>query len=323
MNQPREIVKLGVIGVGVMGKNHARVATSNPKSKFVGVYDPNETAGLAVANQFDAAYYSDIDSMVNDCDAIVIASPTTTHFDIAKKVIQAKVHCLIEKPISVEVSEGEELIRLAEQNSVALQVGHVERYNPVYSELKKILEGEEVLAMRASRLSYNTTRANDVDVVLDLMIHDIDTVNALAGGVQVVSAIGESFRSASNDYVSAILKSESGTIIDITASKVSQTKQRVLSLSCANSFINVDYLRKEIDIVRHSASRYITEDESVQYRHESFLEKVFVPNVEPLMAEHLDFIGAILGGKNPLVDGHAGVSALKLAKEIQQCSTNS
>lgn len=318
MKEVQKQLKVGVVGTGSMGKNHVRVACSNPLIDCIGVFDPNATAGRGVSTAYDIQYFSELSKMLEVVDAIIIASPTTTHFDVAKQALNQGKHCLIEKPITVTVAEAEELIAIAEENSLTIVVGHVERYNPVFPELMKILENEEILSVKANRLSYNVSRANDVDVILDLMIHDLDTLNIMLGGnLEVVSAVGGQFHSVKNDYVAALLKAPNGTIVDVTASKVSQTKLRQLVISCSDSFVTVDYLRKEIEINRHAVSNYVNDELNLQYKHESLVERVFVPNLEPLKAEHTDFAEAILENKAPLVSGYEGLEVLKLALAIQ------
>jgi len=318
MNKTSRTIRVGVVGAGNMGKNHVRVAVSNPQMECIGLFDPNETIGRAIAKQFGTKYYQDYKKLLSEVDAIIIASPTTTHFEMARVAIENKKHCLIEKPITVSVEEGESLLLLAKKMGVIIQVGHVERYNPVYAELVKILENEEILAIKASRLSYNVSRANDVDVVLDLMIHDLDTINQLLGGeLEVKGAVSGCFLSKTSDYVSAIFKAKNGTIAEVTSSKVSQTKYRSLTISCSDCFIKVDYLRKEIEINRHAVSKYVNDEHNVKYKHESLVERVYVPNSEPLMAEHADFSESVISQREPLVSGYAGLEALKLAVKVQ------
>ncbi len=323
MNQSTKVIRVGVVGAGNMGKNHVRVAVSNPLMECVGLFDPNETIGRSVANQYGTRYFAKYEKLLAEVDAIIIASPTTTHFSMAQNALEKGKHCLIEKPITVAVKEGEELVKLAKEKGVIIQVGHVERYNPVYAELVKILENEEILAVKASRLSYNVSRANDVDVVLDLMIHDLDTINQLLGGdLEVEGAVSGRFLSPTSDYVSAVLRAGNGSIAEITASKVSQTKYRSLTVSCSDCYIRVDYLRKEIEINRHAVSKYVNDEHNVKYKHESLVERVYVPNSEPLMAEHVDFAECILFNREPLVSGFGGLEALKLAEKVQNFSRN-
>lgn len=318
MNKPSRTVRVGIIGAGSMGRNHVRIASTHPVIDCVGLFDPNETVGREVANLFGVDYFSELRDLFDHCDAVVIASPTSSHFEIAKEAIAVGKDCLIEKPITVSVEEGEELIQLSEKAGTIIQVGHVERYNPVFSELRKIVNQEDVLAINSSRLSYNVSRANDVDVILDLMIHDLDAVNQILGGdLEVVGAVGGSFHSPNFDHVSAELVSPNGSIATVIASKVSQTKYRMLNISCSDCYIKVDFLRKEIEINRRAAGRYISDLQDVTYKQEYLVERVFVPNVEPLMAEHSNFIESILEKKEPLVTAYHGVEALRLAKKIQ------
>ena len=319
MNKPSRTVRIGIVGAGSMGRNHVRIASTHPMIVCAGVFDPNEIVGRDVANVFGVDYFSDLESLLDNCDAIVIASPTSYHFDTAKAAIAVGKHCLIEKPITVTVEEGEELIRLSEEAGTIIRVGHVERYNPVFSELRKIVAQEDVLAINSSRLSYNVSRANDVDVVLDLMIHDLDAVNQILGGkLEVVGANGGCFHSPNYDHVSAELLAPNGSVATIIASKVSQTKYRMLNISCSDCYIKVDFLRKEIEINRRAAGRYISDLQDVTYKQEYLVERVFVPNIEPLMAEHSNFVESIIEEKEPLVTAYHGVDALRLAIKIQQ-----
>jgi len=319
MNFPLQTLRIGIIGAGSMGRNHTRVAVANPQVECKGIFDPNEKIGVDVAIEYGCRYFPDFTEFLDSIDAVVISSPTVTHFSIAKEALLAGKHCLIEKPITVSVSEAQELKALAEKQKLIVCVGHVERYNPVFAELQKILENKDVLAIKVNRLSYNTNRANDVDVVLDLMIHDIDNVNKLlTEKLDIIGAVGGNFHSTNLDYVTTIIKTASGIVCDITASKASQTKQRTLQISCADCFIHVDFLHKEIEVKRHSQGSYVTENSDVKYRQEHLVERVLVPNVEPLMAEHTDFVEAILNKRAPKVTAQDAIEALKLAIEVQE-----
>lgn len=324
MNKPSKTVRIGIVGTGSMGRNHVRIASSHPVIDCIGVYDPNETVGREVANIFGVDYFDKLEELLDMVDGIVIASPTSCHFETAKTAIEMGKHCLIEKPITVTVEEGEELIRMSQEFGTVIQIGHVERYNPVFTELKKIVDQEDILAIHSNRLSYNVSRANDVDVVLDLMIHDLDAINQILGGnLEVVGANGGCFHSPNFDHVSAELMAPNGSVATVIASKVSQTKYRMLNISCSDCYIKVDFLRKEIEINRRAVGRYISDLQEVTYKQEYLVERVFVPNVEPLMAEHTNFVESILEDKEPMVTAYHGVEALRLAKKIQSLVENS
>ncbi|GLP96741.1 Gfo/Idh/MocA family protein [Paraferrimonas sedimenticola] len=319
MNKANKEVRVGIVGVGAMGKNHVRVATSHPMTQCVGVFDPNEVAGREIARLHRCQYFSDYATMLDAVDAVIIASPTSTHFEMGMAALEKGVHCLIEKPIAVDVEEATKLYQTAREKELTLAVGHVERYNPVFPELMKILESETLLSVNVNRLSFNLSRANDVDVVLDLMIHDLDVVNQMLGGkVAVTGAAGNAFRGHTSDYVTALLRGQSGAIAQITASKISQTKHRMMTISCVDSFIRVDFLRKEIEITRHHVGKYISDKDNVRFKHEALVERVWVPNVEPLFAELSDFAESILENRVPKVCGYAGIEALSLAKGVQE-----
>jgi predicted dehydrogenase len=319
MNLPLKTLRIGIVGAGSMGRNHTRVAVANPQVECISIFEPNENVGVDVATEYNCCYFSDFNEFLSTVDAVIISSPTTSHFSIAKKALLADKHCLIEKPITVEVDDAKELKAIAEERNLVICVGHIERYNPVYAELHKIIENKEVLGIKANRLSYNINRANDVDVVLDLMIHDIDNVNKLLPEkLDIIGAVGGNFHSTNLDYVTAILKTEKGIVCDITASKASQTKQRTLQISCVDCFINVDFLHKEIEVKRHAQDSYVTENSGVKYKQEYLIERVLVPNVEPLMAEHTDFVEAIVNERTPKVTAQDAIEALILALEVQK-----
>ena len=173
-------VRVGVIGIGNMGWHHARVLSLLRDAELVGVADPDETRGRLAVEQFNCRWFPDYTALLSEVEAVCIAVPTLLHHRVGMACLQAGLHVLIEKPIAANQEEAAELIQAAERASKLLQVGHIERFNPAFRELLKVVAGEEIVVLEARRHSPNPDRANDVSVVLDLMIHDIDLVLELA-----------------------------------------------------------------------------------------------------------------------------------------------
>lgn len=309
---------VGVVGLGSMGNNHVRVASNNPYVEKVYAYDKDSERLKSLQEKYDCLAANSFEELVGNVDVVVVATSTLSHYEIALQAISAGKHCLIEKPITSKVSEALNIKKKAEEAGVIVLIGHVERYNPVFNELSKILDNEKILAVKSQRLSYNLSRANDVSVVLDLMIHDIDAVTKIANSrLEVVSVAGGEYRSPNLDYVVALMKDGDGVTYDLTASKISQTRVRNLFVSCENCFIEADYLKKQIQIFRHASGKYLESLQKIGYKHEALVEKVFVPNVEPLMSEHNDLYKSIINGSQPKVSIDDGIRSLELCHAVE------
>lgn len=307
-------LKMGVIGVGNMGRHHARVLSLLKDIELVGVCDSNFATGLEIASQYRTHFYENYTELLPHVDAVCIAVPTKLHHEVGVKCLEAGVHILIEKPIAASIAEAESLVNLAAQTGCILQVGHIERFNPAFRELSKVIQTEEILALEARRLSPYSNRANDVSVVLDLMIHDIDLLLELSASPVVrLTASGSVSADSSNlDYVTAHLGFANGVIATLTASKVTHRKIRCLSAHCKKSLIETDFLKNEILVHRH-----IQEEQSL-YKKDGITEKVYTNNIEPIYAEIEHFVNCIRGGERPSVGGEQALKALRLASLIEQ-----
>ena len=307
-------LKMGVIGVGNMGRHHARVLSLLKDIELVGVCDSNFATGIEIASQYRTHFYENYTDLLPHVDAVCIAVPTKLHHEVGVKCLEAGVHILIEKPIAASIAEAESLVNLAAETGCILQVGHIERFNPAFRELSKVIQTEEILALEARRLSPYSNRANDVSVVLDLMIHDIDLLLELSASPVVrLTASGSVSDDSSNlDYVTAHLGFANGVIATLTASKVTHRKIRCLSAHCKKSLIETDFLKNEILVHRH-----IQEKQSL-YKKDGITEKVYTDNIEPIYAEIEHFVNCIRGGERPSVGGEQALKALRLASSIEQ-----
>jgi virulence factor len=313
-------IRIGVIGVGNMGQHHARVLSLLKDVELVGISDINVERGLDTASKYRVRFFEDYRDLLSYVDAVCVAVPTRLHHAVGLTCLQAGVHVLIEKPIAASIIEAESLVNAAAESHCILQVGHIERFNPAFQELSKVLKTEELLALEAHRMSPYTDRANDVSVVLDLMIHDIDLLLELAGApVAKLTASGSrASDSGYLDYVTAILGFANGIVATLTASKVTHRKIRTIAAHCKNSLTEADFLNNEILIHRQTTANYLTEYGQVLYRQDGLIEKVYTSNIEPLHAELEHFVNCVRGGNQPSVGGEQALKALRLASLIEQ-----
>ncbi|NCS23895.1 MAG: Gfo/Idh/MocA family oxidoreductase [Microcystis aeruginosa BS13-02] len=314
-------IKVGVIGVGNMGQHHSRILSLLKDVEFVGVADVNVEKGLETASKYRVRFFENYLDLLSRVDAVCIAVPTRLHHRVGMDCLQGGVHTLIEKPIAASISEAESLVNAAADHDCILQVGHIERFNPAFQELSKVLKTEEILAIESHRMSPYSQRANDVSVVLDLMIHDIDLILELVAA-PVVKLTASGSRAATDsgylDYVTATLGFSNGVVANLTASKVTHRKIRRLAAHCKNSLTEADFLNNEILIHRQTTANYSTDYGQVLYRQDGLIEKVYTSNIEPLHAELEHFVHCVRGGDQPSVGGEQALKALRLASLIEQ-----
>ena len=318
-NQSRPI-RIGVIGVGNMGQHHTRVLTMLKDVELVGVSDINIERGLEIASKYRVRFFENYLDLIPYVDAMCIAVPTRGHYQVGLDCLQLGVHALIEKPIAASITEAEYLVNAAAESKCILQVGHIERFNPAFQELSKVMKTEKLLALEAHRMSPYSQRANDVSVVLDLMIHDIDLLLELAGSsvVKLTASGSQGSNSHNLDYVTATLGFANGTIATLTASKITHRKIRRIAAHCKNSLTEADFLNNEILIHRQTTANYTTDYGQVLYRQDGLIEKVYTSKIEPLHAELEHFVNCVRGGEKPSVGGEQALKALRLAREIER-----
>ena len=319
-----DIVRIGVVGVGRMGQRHCRVFSNLRKTQLVGVHDQSVDIGNRVAKQFEVEYFPDLDQLLDKVDAVVLATPTPTHFEQAMKCLNRCVHILIEKPITETLEQAEKLVSLAESQKLIVQVGHIERFNPAYMELKNVLDELRPMAITLNRLSPYQGSNKDVDVVLDLMIHDTNLVLDLVGSFpEKISALGLTVYSGTVDHAIAQLFFKGGPILSMTASRVTEEKVRKIDVTCREAYIECDLLAKSILAHRSTIGEYINaQKRGVKYRQESIVERINVPNFEPLFLELQHFAECVLENKPTFVSARDGYMALKLAVQIRDMILN-
>lgn len=301
-------LKCAVIGAGYLGKFHAQKYLSLADCDLVAVVDVNELAAKKVAVANGAKALTDYRSLLGQVDAVSIVVPTSLHHSVSCDFLKAGTHVLVEKPMTVTVAEADELIALAKKHGVILQVGHLERFNPAILGMDK---AEKPLFIEAHRLSLFNPRANDVSVVLDLMIHDIDIILALIDSeIERIDASGTAVLTQGTDIANARLKFKNGCVANVTASRISMKMERKMRMFRPHSYISVDFQNKVLTQHQTGNTEMYPGVPKIVSQ-----ESVF-ENGDALMEEIKHFVACIDTGKNPLVSGKAGRRALLTAIEI-------
>lgn len=310
-------LRVGVIGVGVMGERHARVYSSLRHARLIGVSDRDAVRGKAVAEQYETRYFEDRRRLLKEVDAVNIVTTTPSHFNLTMEALENDVHVLVEKPLTETIEQGEQLVEEAERRGLILQVGHIERFNPAYIELKNVTEGMRIVAVNVRRLSPFDLSNTDVDVIRDLMIHDLDLVADLAGtDLEGINAWGRSISTGAIDHAVANLSFRDGPIATLFASRITEQKVRHMEVITEGAYIEADLLSKSILVHRRTLPEYLDGNHLTKYRQESIIERIYVPMAEPLMLELRHFVECVLEGKPSNVPGRDGLYALQLAQSV-------
>jgi len=312
-------LRVGVIGTGMMGQRHCRIYSTLRRAQLVGVCDANPAAGNRVARQYDVTFYETLEDLLTNVDAVSLAAPTPAHFELAMRCLAHGVHVLIEKPITETLEQAETLATAAEASGLVVQIGHIERFNPTYIELKHVLEGMTLLAVNLRRLSPFEGSNKDVDVVLDLMIHDIDLALDLMGQEPTsVAAYGLTAFSGAIDHATVQLGYDSGPLLTLTASRVTEQKIRSIDVTAMKAYVEGDLLNKSVLVHRRTVGEYLNQNhQGTKYRQESIVERIYVPMAEPLLLELQSFVENILENKPSSIPARDGLKTLRLATLIQ------
>lgn len=303
--------KVAVIGVGHLGKFHAQKYASLPDCELVAVVDIDAGAAARAARENDCRAYTDYREVLGHVDAVSIVVPARWHFSIARDALLAGAHVLVEKPIATRVEDAEELVRLAETRERVLQVGHLERFNPALLALSGRLK--HPLFIESYRIAPYNPRGTDVNVVLDLMIHDIDLILQLVGSpVERVDASGAAVLTNDADIANARIRFQGGCVANVTASRVGTKSETKLRIFQPDAYLSVDLGTKRLRVRRKSDAPSNTGPPSIDSEDLSF---------EPgdaLLTEISHFLDCIASGQTPLVSGIVGQRALKTAIEISR-----
>jgi len=302
-------LKCAVIGAGYLGKFHAEKYASLKDCELVAVVDINAEAAQQVADKHGAVAMTDYRELLGHVDAVSVVVPTSFHHAVSKDFLQAGAHVLVEKPITVTVEEADELIELANKHNVILQVGHLERFNPAVRGLETL--HEKPLFIESHRLSPFNPRANDVSVVLDLMIHDIDIILALVDSeVEKIDASGTAVLTQGTDIANARITFKNGCVANVTASRISLKMERKMRMFRPSSYISVDFQNRVL--IKHKTG----DKQMFPGIPEIVTEESVFESGDALLEEIKHFVNCIQTGDNPLVPGEAGRKALATAIEI-------
>lgn len=310
-----EAVRVAVIGVGGMGANHARVLASMKGVELVAVVDADLVRAQSIADAYDCEAVGSVDDLP-DVDACCVAVPSSLHCDVAVPLLLAGIDCLIEKPLATTPDDCRALIGAAKSGGSKILVGHIERFNPAVRELQSIVDPADILSVSARRMSAVSGRISDVDVVLDLMVHDLDIVLGVTGSpITDIAARGIDGPHGS-DHVVALLSLASGGLASLTASRITQNKIRHLEVTTKDQFFVIDYPSQELHIYRQGR---IASTGSIDERYtlDVNTEKVLVRRVEPLAEELSHFIDVVRGNTEPAITGQAALEALESVWAIQ------
>jgi len=305
---------LAVLGAGVMGSNHGRIAATLHGVELTHVVDADIDRAKGLAAAHGAVALTDVEDIIGRVDAAVIALPTALHAPIAEHLLDAGIHCLVEKPIAGSLEDADRILAAARRSGATLMVGHVERFNPAVLELDNLLE--DVVHIEASRMGPFSARVSD-GIVLDLMVHDLDLVCSIARSeVETIYATSQHRRSESEDLACALLVFRNGITANLTASRLGQQKIRQLMITQAESFVTADLLRVDVTVNRVSHSEYVG-DGGARYRQSGIVEIPMLEHRgEPLALELREFVDAFSAGRAPRVTGDDGRTALDLALRV-------
>ena len=295
-------VKVGVAGVGHMGKEHARIYAEMAEAELVGVHDSNPETARKIAAKCRTRAFPSLEEMVKAVDAASIVTPTMTHLAIAEPFLRRGKHVLVEKPMAMDTAEARKLVDLAEKHGAKLAVGHVERFNPVLAALEERLGRPRFI--EAHRLSPYPGRSTDIGVVMDLMIHDLEIIlHLVRSPVTSVDAVGVPVLSKGEDIANARIRFANGCVANLTTSRISPEKLRKIRVFQDDAYLSLDYMKQEGEIYKRLEGK-ITRD------------KIPVMKGEPLKNQLAEFLQNVRENTDPRVAGAHGFEALKLASQI-------
>jgi predicted dehydrogenase len=306
-----EKTRVAVVGAGHLGRFHAQKFSQMGNCQFVGVCDIDPARAEQIAKEVGSDFFSEYKNLIGQVDAVMIATPTTTHFEVAKFFLENGIHVLIEKPLTATVAEGEVLCAIAKKNKLVLQVGHVERFNPALVAAKDQLGIP--LFIEVHRLAPFKPRSIDVDVVLDLMIHDLDVVMSLVKSpIKSISAVGTPVLTKTFDIANVRLEFESKAVANLTASRVSLNATRKFRVFQKAQYLSIDFGSGEVHLTTKTGEWVPGEDPPLT------IESWNLEKGDALMAEDSAFLAAVRGEAPCLVTGEDGLNALKVAELIRE-----
>ncbi len=317
-------IRVAVIGAGMMGKNHLKTYKSLPGFDLVGVYDIFSDAANAAAETFGIKAFSSMEEVAANVDAVSVVTTSVTHCNVGQFFLNHGIHCLMEKPLACSEEECQILIDAAKKNNVTLLVGHIEQFNPAVEQMHKILsDSSRIRSITAQRMSAASGRITDVDVSMDLMIHDIEVVQSLVQSpvakVQA-SAVKTADQPDGKNYITALIEFENGVTANLTASRITQARVRTLTVTTDTNYIDMDFINQSINVHTQGRMPYVNQEEIPEWMHyglKGSVEQLFIPTNQPLSAELSHFGACIRGEATPRITGEKALDALKVIWEVE------
>lgn len=318
-------IKVAVIGAGMMGKNHMKTYKSLNGVELVGVYDIFPEAAKAAADTFGIRAFSSMEEVAENVDAVSVVTTSVTHADVGEFFLNKGIHCMMEKPLACTEEECQRLISAADKNNVVLLVGHIERFNPAVEQMGKLLsDTSKIRSLTAQRMSAASGRITDVDVSMDLMIHDVEVIQSLVKS-PVVNIQAASVKTKESpmgkDYITALLEFENGATANITASRITQARVRTLTVTTDTNYIDMDFINQSINVHSQGRMPYVNPEnipEWMNYGLKGSVEQLFIPTNQPLSAELNHFLSCVRGEATPRITGQNALDALRVIWKIQE-----
>ena len=318
-------IKVAVIGAGMMGKNHMKTYKSLNGVELVGVYDIFPEAAKAAAETFGIRAFSSMEEVAENVNAVSVVTTSVTHADVGEFFLNKGIHCMMEKPLACTEEECQRLISAAAKNNVVLLVGHIERFNPAVEQMGKLLsDTSKIRSLTAQRMSAASGRITDVDVSMDLMIHDVEVIQSLVKS-PVINIQAASVKTKESpmgkDYITALLEFENGATANITASRITQARVRTLTVTTDTNYIDMDFINQSINVHSQGRMPYVNPEnipEWMNYGLKGSVEQLFIPTNQPLSAELNHFLSCVRGEATPRITGQNALDALRVIWKIQE-----
>jgi len=315
-------IRVGVIGVGHLGRHHLRIYSELPEAELTGIYDTDLVKAKAKAEEFNTRHFENLNLLLEKTDAVSLVVPTSFHFSIGQAILKKGVNLLVEKPITETVDQAQRLISLAEEKNLTLQVGHIERFNPAFQAIRGM--NLEPKFIESHRLAPFVPRGTDVAVILDLMVHDIDLILSLVKDkIRSIEAAGVPVVSESEDIANARITFEKGCVANITVSRISAKPMRKLRVFQKDTYISMDLLKKKVEIYRLVDAGKVEEQEEtvvgkipLESGKSILYQTPEVTDQDMLTSEIKSFLAAVREKSRPQVSGEDGKRALGVALEI-------
>ena len=313
------MLRIGVFGVGHLGKFHLNNWKDIPGTELVGFYDPDDDTAKNVSEKYQLPRYTDANALMDACDAIDIVAPTNHHFELCEKAIKKAKHVFVEKPLAHTMDEARQLVKLTEESGIKCQVGHVERFNPAFLAIKNMTLNP--MFIEVHRLAQFNPRGTEVSVILDLMIHDIDIILSIVkSDVKSISASGVGVMTETPDIANVRIEFDNGCVANLTSSRISMKKMRKIRLFQKDTYIGIDFLNKKTEVIRlkepQDSNVFAFDIETPSGKKTIAVANPVIPEINAIKEELIAFRNSILNNTKPVVSEIDGLMAMDVAHQI-------